>query len=379
MSDGDALFQAILAAPDDDAPRLVYADWLDEAGDPDRAEFVRVQCRLARLPFYEPDHPGLRDRAAELYVRHMAEWQFDWLPPRQVFRRGFVEEVTLRADLFARHARALFEQTPLGAVHFTDGPRYPSWRWDPVAALQGVGFAGEPWGPAEDALGRGLEWPRLKWFRAANAPASAQFLRALGRPALEALELAAPNFGGFDPASIFVTADLRTIRTLRYDVPDDTPYSDRLRARGVRILVEAGLPLRRLDLGGQAVGDAGLSHLSRSADLEELSLARNEVGQIGTTGVEDLCASPHLTGLRVLDLSANPLGPAGVRELAAWPGLRRLRWLDLSNCGLTAAAGRPLAESQYLHDGLGLRLDGNDFDPAALFPRALLRRPAPVC
>src|SRR4051812_1415999 len=118
MSDGDALFQAILAAPDDDAPRLVYADWLDEHGDPDRAEFIRVQCRLARVPFYEAGYPALRDRAAELYVRHMTEWRLDWLPPRQVFRRGFVEEVPLRADLFARHARALFEQTPLRTVHF---------------------------------------------------------------------------------------------------------------------------------------------------------------------------------------------------------------------------------------------------------------------
>lgn len=32
MNDGDALLRAILAAPDDDAPRLVYADWLEERG-----------------------------------------------------------------------------------------------------------------------------------------------------------------------------------------------------------------------------------------------------------------------------------------------------------------------------------------------------------
>ena len=58
MSDHDALVQAILHAPDDDAPRLVFADWLDENGDADRAEFIRVQCRLARLPFYDPEHPA---------------------------------------------------------------------------------------------------------------------------------------------------------------------------------------------------------------------------------------------------------------------------------------------------------------------------------
>jgi serine/threonine-protein kinase len=44
MSDDDAFLRAIADAPDDDAPRLVYADWLDEHGQPDRAEFIRLLC-----------------------------------------------------------------------------------------------------------------------------------------------------------------------------------------------------------------------------------------------------------------------------------------------------------------------------------------------
>ncbi len=51
MSDGDALLAAILAHPDEDTPRLVYADWLDEHNDPDRAEFIRVQVQLHNTPF----------------------------------------------------------------------------------------------------------------------------------------------------------------------------------------------------------------------------------------------------------------------------------------------------------------------------------------
>lgn len=53
-----ALYHSILAAPHDDAPRLVYADWLDDraATEPDlparrlraRAELIRVQVALAR-------------------------------------------------------------------------------------------------------------------------------------------------------------------------------------------------------------------------------------------------------------------------------------------------------------------------------------------
>jgi uncharacterized protein (TIGR02996 family) len=41
--------QAIIANPVDDAPRRAYADWLERHGDPERAEFIRVQCDLGRL------------------------------------------------------------------------------------------------------------------------------------------------------------------------------------------------------------------------------------------------------------------------------------------------------------------------------------------
>jgi uncharacterized protein (TIGR02996 family) len=40
------LLHAVAETPYDDAPRLVCADWLEEHGDPDRAEFIRVQCEL---------------------------------------------------------------------------------------------------------------------------------------------------------------------------------------------------------------------------------------------------------------------------------------------------------------------------------------------
>lgn len=52
-----AFLAAILANPLDDAPRLVYADWLDETGRVERAEYIRVQCELARFP-----PPGLENR-----------------------------------------------------------------------------------------------------------------------------------------------------------------------------------------------------------------------------------------------------------------------------------------------------------------------------
>src|SRR5947209_1070483 len=49
MSPEESFLHAVLEAPDDDTPRLVYADWLDDHGEHDRAEFIRVRIDLARL------------------------------------------------------------------------------------------------------------------------------------------------------------------------------------------------------------------------------------------------------------------------------------------------------------------------------------------
>jgi uncharacterized protein (TIGR02996 family) len=49
MSTKAALLSAIRDSPEDDMPRLAFADWLDEHEQPDRAEFIRAQVRAARL------------------------------------------------------------------------------------------------------------------------------------------------------------------------------------------------------------------------------------------------------------------------------------------------------------------------------------------
>jgi uncharacterized protein (TIGR02996 family) len=57
----DAFLRAISAAPDDADPVLVYADWLDERGDP-RGEFVPVQVRLRDLAPSDPEYAAIRAR-----------------------------------------------------------------------------------------------------------------------------------------------------------------------------------------------------------------------------------------------------------------------------------------------------------------------------
>jgi uncharacterized protein (TIGR02996 family) len=47
MTPDDAFVQDILDHPEDDAPRLVYADWLEEHGQGPHAEFIRLQVLTA--------------------------------------------------------------------------------------------------------------------------------------------------------------------------------------------------------------------------------------------------------------------------------------------------------------------------------------------
>jgi uncharacterized protein (TIGR02996 family) len=77
MTEEDALIHAVLAAPDDPGPQSVYADWLEERGDP-RGEYLRCRCARAGLHRDDSKHAALLLREEELRQRHpevILPWQ----------------------------------------------------------------------------------------------------------------------------------------------------------------------------------------------------------------------------------------------------------------------------------------------------------------
>lgn len=118
MTEGDALLATICAEPSADTPRLIYADWLDEHEQPERAEFVRVQVKLAGLPPEKtyPDvlwsehlnptrHSELRQHERRLWVHYGRQW-FDGSPlekydltkdDRMKWERGFPVSIACTA------------------------------------------------------------------------------------------------------------------------------------------------------------------------------------------------------------------------------------------------------------------------------------------
>jgi uncharacterized protein (TIGR02996 family) len=102
MNEEAAFIRAICEQPDEDTPRLAFADWLDEHERPERAEFIRVQCERARgLGDRERRTQSLK-RQTQLWQQHAAEWYVhDW-PDAGAdaitgysFDRGFVDTVSL--------------------------------------------------------------------------------------------------------------------------------------------------------------------------------------------------------------------------------------------------------------------------------------------
>src|SRR3954462_8825111 len=74
-----ALLAAIIAHPDEDTPRLVYADWLQEHDLPERAEYIRLSIQLANLQYGDPNFEAteqvLLHRQRRLTELHSAAWE----------------------------------------------------------------------------------------------------------------------------------------------------------------------------------------------------------------------------------------------------------------------------------------------------------------
>lgn len=142
MSEEDALLKSICDAPDEDTPRLVFADWLQERGKPFDtawASLIRVQVGLATAP------PGEERDALKARERMIATPFFhgQWvkrmsLPARANFwwgtwDRGFPSELTgpfadilTSRDLYAD--RIPFRTLDVGVRTLTEFRRLLKWR-----------------------------------------------------------------------------------------------------------------------------------------------------------------------------------------------------------------------------------------------------------
>src|SRR5262245_27738268 len=256
QTEAEAFLQRIRAFPDDDTPRLIFADWLDAQGNPsgaewgeDRAKFIRVQIALARLEEEEAregesaaDREWLQRLAGADSAMIRAHQARGKAPPWGVatgvqFRLGLTEEVNVDARYFVRLAHRLFDVAPVRHIHLLNlGTSF-------TAALQCPYLS------------------RLSALTIHGAYTGEPLARAVAR---------SPHLAG----------------------------------------------LKYLHLTRYRFEEYAIEHLAASPILpilEELDLSENELGE---TGARALASSSHLGALRRLGLRGNRLGPGGAEALA---------------------------------------------------------------
>jgi len=314
----DAFLHDILAHPDDDAPRLIYADWLDEHNDP-RGEFIRIECGLAQLSDEDPRRWPLKQREQELLREHEAKWLPKGIGTAScVFRRGFVEEVTLFVQDFLAVIERLFEQTPV--LHI---------------CLRGPMYAAEAERAREEGWG---------WWQVAQSPHLTR-LRGLS------LDF---SLDAEDWRSLIETPYLTNLIDLRLLSP--------CRSEAVRINWEAMTnrpALRSLTLANHALTIEQLRILANSSSLTslcELNLINNRLTH---EAVRVLADKRLLSQLETLSLDHNLLGDAGALAMREWPSLPRLTRLSLGNNQLFSAGVKALAEAAALRELISLNLSRN--------------------
>ncbi len=357
MTDGDALRRAVLADPDDDTPRLVYADWLDENDQPDRAAFVRAQVEAVRADPFGPAARAAAARAARLLDAHRLRW---YRPLRGViraeFERGFVGLLEVEPTGFVPEARALFAA-------------------EPVQALRLVRFAAPSGPPPLDPVFSLPELRRVRRlvFTPRIDPTSDEYVALSGSPHLDGLWDLSLRDNPVPPGWL---GDLlggdRLPELAGLCLADNTNLGPGV----VRALERAGhRELRRLDVSGVVFTSDELQRVLSARclrNVEELRLGcAGRPGHPGPLFHLDIGWSVPWDRLTVLDLSGQWLGPEGVREIVRKPEAAALRWLGLARNGLDAAAARALADAKHLRPN-HLDVSGNGLGLAEL--AALQRR-----
>jgi uncharacterized protein (TIGR02996 family) len=366
MSAERAFREAIAAEPDDDTPRLIHADWLEDggrAGQP-RAAFIRAQVRLAALPEDHPERPVLEDEADDLLAAHEAEWsgdvsrialEWDW-------RGGFIEQVTVSADAFREQGEELLGCAPIRELRLLGAAEElrDLARCRHLEAIEAIDFSATSESSvirvgmiSDEALSALVGSSYLGRLRSLDL--SGQRLESMHALAssglldrLKRLDLSSNPALGDRAVRVLCEARPAQLEELGVRSTNLTAYG----VRGLyqtnwpqlrRLAVNAAIAVRLRDPNGDIQHLLSLPFLGRTENLE---LCFPSQLQTLTGGLLfDLATAGRATALHELSLTTEAFGPAvrqGLAELVPW---RDVQHLNLPGCGIETEAMAALAKA----------------------------------
>lgn len=334
MSLEAAFLPDIVADPEDDAPRLVDADWLSENGDEARAEYVRLACERGKLSGHAPRALALDDRLRDLLRANEDGWRAGWpayAREHVEFRRGLPSRVRLPARLFLKHGRPLRKRFPITSVYLEDvagllGAVLGAGLLDGLGELE---INAQSVGPEEVAgLAGRAGLASLRRLNLRDSPVSADGVRTL---------LTSPHLAGLTALDICCSDGSRLEKVFRSGplpkLRELVAICCKITPGGAAALANSSLAdsLESLDLGHSAIGCAGTVALVSSPRLRHLRSLNLECCELEDSAVAELASSPRMAALTHLSLAHNGLTVKAARALADSPRLAALRSLDLSS------------------------------------------------
>jgi uncharacterized protein (TIGR02996 family) len=388
MTDHDALVRAICANPDDDTPRLVYADYLEETDEAERAANDRAQVELARTPPWAPFAVYCRYRRPE-WSEHGEPFRSilpklgpagSWHP--SAFRRGLGWHARIGSHFaWEEIAPRLFEEVPIGEVHLPVGLTLGDWRRftaaDWVRHLRVVHLeAGSPVEPVRSLCeSKNATGITDLHFHAATSPGLPFLVSDLLKSRLgaglrglffrlgESADAAPELLEAFGEEGSQIE---RLSLALMWLTPDSL---EDWCGRG------GPVGLTALDLGqNYGLGHPGAAVLAAGLEPGDslVSLSLTECS-IGDYGIGELAACAGLEGLRSLDLSRNRFSFRGVRDFTESDVFAGLRCLRLQRAGLDNESIEVLTQAKFWPNLVELDLRDNTLGASAV--HSLLEAP----
>lgn len=341
--------------PDDLAAYAVFADWLEEQGNP-RGEFMNIQLQLEDEKLRAPARKKLQEQEKTLLKKHQEEWLGDLAPfllkknrhpsgyrkqpmVSWKFSRGFLDSITIH---FAKpdfvktlknspHASMLRElrirEFPHGEELVEEFEEYADreWDWDDnpsLDALSGAKFENLRHFEVDEDESPSYEYP------ACHIEGEGLERLVKNMPRLETLILEAHDVN----AEAIFKLKMPYLKSITVNHNDNYPINVLARNRSLTQLEAIWFYPHALDYDDEPY--------------------------IQLDDVKSICRSKNLTSLKHLRLYLSTAGDEGIRELISSRMLQRLKTLDMRHGAVTDAGAELLAAKDLSHLEL-LNLDSN--------------------